>query len=196
MCLKLAYRHPASLWGLSTKAPTSVPSLCLIFSLSLSFFHSLTLHEHVCAFVFSSQFGELFSSLNYSRSWTSSRIQEECSVVFHCPRDRFNLPHHSRPSHWEYVQQLTTSSLPSSSPDTHRSPGSVSRKQRLGPEIKAILESKAAWLWKSIILFCHGNDSCQAARRRKVEFFTQMLCASLDVLRLTLRCFWSPSQSA
>lgn len=193
MRFKLAYRHPASLRGLSTKAPTSVPSLCLIFS--LSFAHSLC--TSMCVHLFSA-----LSLESHSAPWIIAEAE-------HLPGFRRNArlsfivlgivstchitqdPHTGNTcNNWPLLHCLPLHL-------THTGDRALCLISRgCGPEIKAILESKAAWLWKSIILFCHGNGSCQAPRRRKVEFFTQMLCASLDVLRLTLRCFWSPSQSA
>lgn len=160
MCLKLAYRHPASLRGLSTKAPTSVRSVCLIFCACV----------FLCLFLLSSQFGGPFRPLNYNSGRTSSLPQEDRpgrQFVFNC----FPGLALAQRSHSEPLSPTDTHTIDPllQTPPLHLKQETrvlCLAKRRLLPWIKVILESKAAWLWKSIIPFCHGNSSCPAPEKK------------------------------
>lgn len=160
MGLKLAYRHPASLQGLSTKAPTSVRSVCFICCV------------HACLFFLHSQFGELFSALNLSWGRRSSLpiFLQRTTLLTVCLSlyrgVRAGHPHSSRSRCRSCWHNWTGPSTPPSLHLKQETQGSLCCKRRLLPWIKAILESKAAWLWKSIIRFCHGNGPCWALRRK------------------------------
>lgn len=70
--------------------------------------------------------------------------------------------------------------------ETIASPG----QRTLLPQIKASLKSKASWLWKSIILLCHGNGPAGQVLRRKRDSHsnvTQLLRCLVPVPQLLSR---------
>lgn len=165
MHLKLAYRHPASLQVFPTKELTSVPPFA---SSSIFFFSPLSVFEgHSPPWIIVWGASSLF--------WDRSAQQ----FAFNCLKeswDAFGPFPATNCIHYYFHSASSDNSFPLPPLSQRRvsllalhlekMTGSLDQWTLL-PQIKVSLKSKASWLWKSIILLCHGNGPAGQVLRSK-----------------------------
>lgn len=171
MRLKLAYRHPASLQVLPTKAFTSVPSFAS--SSVFSFPSALSFRGHSAPWIIvwgasslpSDRSAGQFAFNCLTESWAAFGSFLATNCIYYSFHSASSAPSFLFP---------TSSQKRASLHALHLEETSAPLGQwALLPLIKDSFKSKASWLWKSIILLCYVNDPAGWVLRRKWDFLLQ-----------------------
>lgn len=192
MCLKLAYRHPASLQVLPTKAFTSVPSFAS--SSVFTFLSGLSFRGHSAPWIIvwgasslpSNRSPGQFALNCLTESWAAfgSFLATNCIYYsFHSASSAssFLFP----PSSQKHASLLAL----------HLDETTAALDQRtLLLQIKDSFKSKASWLWKSVILLCYVNGPADLSAEKKVRLLAPVWHRFLDVWCLCLR-LWKPQHT-